>query len=819
MTVPSSGREQAEELFVTLSNSSPTGVYIAQGGRFQFVNPRFQQHSGYSEDELIGTDPLNLVVPEDRRAVRENAIKMLKGERSSPYEYRIINRDGEIRWVLETVVSVQFKGQRAILGNFVDITERKQVEEELRHLKEDLERRVAERTAQLEAANRELLAEIARRERVEEALRVSEENYRTIFDAAADGIFVHDIETGQILDVNRRVCEMYGLTPEDARCLSAGMLSAGQPPYTAEEGLRRLRKAAEGEPQSFEWLARDTAGRLFWAEVTLKRVTIGGKDRVLAHVRDITERKRAEEALEHRVAVENAVAQVSSILASEEDVDLTRILSVLGQAVGASRSYIFQIRDGGRVMDNTHEWCAPGVEPQIANLQNMETSWTPWWMDRLLRNENLVITDVSKLPDEASAEREILAAQDIKSALVVPMFCAGELWGFLGFDDTNGARAWSEEDVQLLRAASETLVAYLERDRTERALRESEARFRKVFDEGPLGITIIDLDYRYVKVNPMFCRMVGYTEQELATLTFPEITHPEDIERNLEIAHRLRRGEALSCSMEKRYIRKNGETVWVNMTSSVIHDDRGQPLYLVAMIEDITRRKAAEEFREQYVHTISHDLRAPLTIIRGHARMLQRALEKSAVKGPDWLSVEAILKGTDRMQAMIQDLVDSVRFEAGELRLQKRAVDLGTFVSDLLERARAMMEDRQVRVRIPANLPAVSADPDRLERVLMNLVTNALKYSPADSEVLLLAGRSRGEVVMSVVDRGVGIPPEDLPHLFERFYQPRAGRIAGGLGLGLFITKMLVEAHGGRIWVESEPGKGSSFHFTIPVFK
>ncbi|MCL5958005.1 MAG: cell wall metabolism sensor histidine kinase WalK [Chloroflexi bacterium] len=127
------------------------------------------------------------------------------------------------------------------------------------------------------------------------------------------------------------------------------------------------------------------------------------------------------------------------------------------------------------------------------------------------------------------------------------------------------------------------------------------------------------------------------------------------------------------------------------------------------------------------------------------------------------------------------------------------------------------MDVGRIKVEIPTNLSPVEADPDGLERILLNLVSNALKYSVAETEVVLRSEKIDGEVVMSVADHGQGIASQDLPHIFERFYQPRTGRKPGGLGLGPYITKKLVEAHDGRIWVESELGKGSTFYFTLPL--
>jgi len=232
------------------------------------------------------------------------------------------------------------------------------------------------------------------------------------------------------------------------------------------------------------------------------------------------------------------------------------------------------------------------------------------------------------------------------------------------------------------------------------------------------------------------------------------------------------------------------------------------------LMREITEREQAEEARSLFVHTVSHDLRSPLQVILGQAQIIHRFPDK-----PDQVrrSAGSIITSARRMDAIIQDLVDSARVESGQLRLEMERVQLSSFLSELLERVAPVIDVSRIRVHIPQELPPIAADRDRLERILINLLTNALKYSPGSTEVLIGAEKTNGEIAVSVTDRGVGIAPEDLPHIFERFYRAKGQRRAEGLGLGLYITKMLVEAHGGRIWVESEPGKGSTFRFTLPA--
>jgi signal transduction histidine kinase len=205
-------------------------------------------------------------------------------------------------------------------------------------------------------------------------------------------------------------------------------------------------------------------------------------------------------------------------------------------------------------------------------------------------------------------------------------------------------------------------------------------------------------------------------------------------------------------------------------------------------------------------------------VILGQAQLLRQALQRAGIDGREKSSAEAIGTSAQRMNAMIQDLVDRARLESGQLRLNLRPVDLASYLRELKERLAGIMETERIHLEAPADLPPVLADPDRLERILMNLLTNAFKYSNPGTPITVRLARRDREVVTTVVDRGPGILPEELPLLFQRYRRTQAAvKRREGLGLGLYITKGLVEAHGGRIWAESEVGQGSRFSFTLPV--
>ena len=238
--------------------------------------------------------------------------------------------------------------------------------------------------------------------------------------------------------------------------------------------------------------------------------------------------------------------------------------------------------------------------------------------------------------------------------------------------------------------------------------------------------------------------------------------------------------------------------------------------------EQETRQRLAElrqleEQREEFIRTISHDLRNPLTGLLGHAQVLRYLLRPRAGMEREMNSVEAIITAGKRMNSMIQDLVDSVRIESGRIELHQRPLSLQHLVSDLLERTGTPEDRARLRLDLDQSVPAVLADPERLERAIANLLTNALKYSPAGRPVMVRVSQDGGQAIISVADEGPGIDPEEQPHLFDRYYRGKMGQESEGQGLGLYIARLIVEAHGDRVWLESEKGKGSTFYLGLPM--
>jgi PAS domain S-box-containing protein len=372
------------------------------------------------------------------------------------------------------------------------------------------------------------------------------------------------------------------------------------------------------------------------------------------------------------------------------------------------------------------------------------------------------------------------------------------------------------EQEQLARQQAESANALL---------RESEERFRLAIDDAPIGMALIALDGRYVRVNQVLCEITGYSADELTTLGVQDITHPDDRDEVLGLGDSLARGDIPRYQREKRYIRKDRSLVDVMLSGSVLRGPDGAARYYIFQVEDITQRKRADEalkravaLRDEVLSIVAHDLRNPLTAIMAQASLMERP-------GPEPERRDAgprlvITRSAKRMNELIQDLLDVAVVESGQMKVHRVPLPAAELARDVVEMQIPLASSAGVELRLEVgpDVRDVWGDRNRLMRVFDNLIGNALKFTTNGGRitVTVAARQQEQEVLFSVADTGVGIAPDSVPHVFDRFWQAagRASRL--GAGLGLPITRGIVEAHGGRIWVESTQGLGSTFFFTIP---
>jgi two-component system phosphate regulon sensor histidine kinase PhoR len=332
------------------------------------------------------------------------------------------------------------------------------------------------------------------------------------------------------------------------------------------------------------------------------------------------------------------------------------------------------------------------------------------------------------------------------------------------------------------------------------------------------GVLVVDGRGRILMVNDALRGLLSLSKDVSDKM-------PLEIIRNAELEGAIRKaiqdGENIALELD---LDKTGEkTIEVNVVSILPSnkrmDEESEGIRgAIAVFHDITRLKQLEKIRQDFVANVSHELRTPLTTIKGYAETL---LEGALKEDQAFQFVQVIKRHTDRLTKIVEDLLMLSRIETKEFQLKMEAIPLRDFIDDVFEFVKEPAEKKEIslsRNEIPSSL-AVQADRDYLEQILINLLDNAIKYTPEGGRVSVSAiEKDSKEIQFSVEDDGIGIPKEDLSRIFERFYRVDKGRSKemGGTGLGLSIVKHLVQVHGGRVWVESQPGKGSTFYFTLP---
>ena len=374
-----------------------------------------------------------------------------------------------------------------------------------------------------------------------------------------------------------------------------------------------------------------------------------------------------------------------------------------------------------------------------------------------------------------------------------------------------------------------------ERKQAEETLRESELRFRKIFEESPFPMVITGKDFGILRANSAFCKMSGYEEGELRLQTFSELSHPDDSADDPLNLMKLIAEDIPVYNKEKRYVRKDGSVILGSSTISVVRNNMDEVVYFIGMVEDITQRKKAEEelitaklkaeesdrLKTAFLHNVSHEIRTPMNAIIGFTSLLNEPDIKAAERKQ---FTEIIGQSSNQLLSIINDIVDVANIESGQVKVHLTQTDLNQSLRNLHEQYGISEKQHKIKIRLSAGLPderaVITTDNTKLIQIVSNLVNNAVKFTKQGS--VDFGYTLKGDFLEFFVrDTGIGIPQDSLGKIFDRFYQVdrTVSRQFGGTGLGLSICKAYVQLLGGEISVDSEPGKGTVFHFTIPYLQ
>jgi len=411
------------------------------------------------------------------------------------------------------------------------------------------------------------------------------------------------------------------------------------------------------------------------------------------------------------------------------------------------------------------------------------------------------------------------ASQNLLRGVALPLIAHQRVLG-LTFIFRTYRTLFSNNDRELLQSFADQAAIAVHNAQLYSQIRREKQRMDALLDSAADGILIMEPNHAIERCNPAFAQIFGDKIENIQGKTHDEIIRLISREQGVTLAEAEAGGWPLTAHatlyIEGNIDRPSGVPLSVGVSYAPLISTEGNLLNIIATVRDITHFREAEELKSTFISVISHELKTPVALIKGYTGTLRR----DDVSWDDEIvqdSLEVIEEEADHLTSLIENLLDASRLQAGGLSLNLADMEFGMFAERLAERFRTQTGKHSILVDIPQDFPVVVADDGRLGQVLSNLISNAIKYSPDGGEIRISGQLRADHVIICVQDEGPGIAPGDIPHVFDRFYRAEeASRTTKGAGLGLYLTRAIIEAHNGRIWVEPRPGDGARICFSLP---
>lgn len=510
-----------------------------------------------------------------------------------------------------------------------------------------------------------------------------------------------------------------------------------------------------------------------------------------------------------RVRQRDYLLEISRAISQELDLDklLARILQLSAEML-AGQAGLIALREeqGGWTLAASHGIPSPFLrylDPLLADVPDHEDP------------ARFELPEINRMLQNVTRSASMGLLTGVGLPLIVHKRVIGVIFIF-----RNYVGRFSSNDRALLQSFADQAAIAVQNARLYTQISHEKQRMDALLDSAADGIMILRPNHEIERCNPAFARMIGVQNESIRGRPHEEIIVWTQRKDGISLEEAEVGGWPLTPNatlyVEGDIKKKNGLPLPVGITYAPLVTSEGNLVNIIATVRDITRFREAEELKSTFISVVSHELKTPVTLIKGYVSTLRRedaSWDRRIVQD----SLEVIEEEADRLTGLIDNLLDASRLQAGALSINQSDVALDQLAKRIAQRFRTQSNIHTIVIDFPDKFPVILADEDRISQVLSNLLSNAIKYSPGGGEIKIRGQVLPEQVVICVSDEGPGIAPGDIPHVFDRFYRALdTSRTTKGAGLGLYLAKAVVEAHGGRIWIDPKPGDGARVCFSLP---
>lgn len=510
-----------------------------------------------------------------------------------------------------------------------------------------------------------------------------------------------------------------------------------------------------------------------------------------------------------RVRQRDYLLEISRAITQELNLDnlLARILKVTAEMLAGQAGLIAlrQEKGGWKVSANQ------GLTPPFLHYLESLLAEVPDQGDPALFELEEINRIVQQLTRAASF--------GMLTGVGLPLFARQQVIGVI-FIFRNYPTVFSSNDRALLQSFADQAAIAMHNAQLYTQTSREKQRMDALLDSAADGILILLPDHTIERCNPAFAHMLGIPMEAIHGRSHENVIRWVHLKDGISLERAEVGGWPLTPNatlyVEGDLERPNGLFLPVGVTYAPLINPEGNLLNIVATVRDITRFREEDEIKSTFISVISHELKTPVALIKGYVSTLRRedaTWDRVVVQD----SLKVIEEETDHLTELIENLLDASRLQAGALAINHSDVALDALAERIALKFSTQTDRHEILVDFPKGFPVIMADEDRLTQVLSNLLSNAIKYSSDGGEIRISGQNLPEQVIVCISDQGPGILPEDIPHVFDRFYRSSdASRTSKGAGLGLYLAKAVIEAHGGRIWVDPKPGVGARICFSLP---